>query len=178
MKRAIALIAFVFIAWVGYQIYAAGRDETAPPAPQPIVMHKGNAHGERLSTPSWSIEYDNVVGNPDQTLLNLQGVRNGVFYRNGKPYLHLHAQQITVNTVTHDFSALGPFHVETVDHTHFRTLDTTQASWDQASKRLFLPKKTTIGTSASAQPLVADNITVYMEKGDIHMEHVRGSLSP
>jgi hypothetical protein len=178
VKKAITLIALLIIAWIGYEVYAAGRDETPPPAPQPVVMHKGKAHGERLSTPSWSIEYDNVVGNPDQTLLNLEGVRNGVFYRNGKPYLHLHATRVTVNTVTHDFTASGPFHVETVDRVHFRTIDTTQALWTQSSKHLFLPKKTTIATGPSAKPLIADTITVDVDKGDIHMEHVRGSLSP
>lgn len=178
MKQAITLIVLVLIAWIGYEILAAGRDETLPPAPQPIVMHKGKAHGERLSTPSWSIEYDNVIGNPDQTQLNLEGIRNGVFFRNGKPYLHLRAARVTVNTITHDFTATGPFHVETVDRVHFRTIDTTQALWTQASKHLFLPKKTIIATSPSARPLIADGITVDVGKGDIHMEHVRGSLSP
>jgi hypothetical protein len=178
VKRTITLIALALIAWIGYQIYAAGRDETPPPSPQPVLMRKGKAHGERLSTPSWSIEYDNVVGNADQSLLNLEGVHNGVFYRNGKPYLHLRAAHVTVNTITHDFTASGPFHVETVDHTHFRALDTTQAAWNQTSKRLFLPKKTTIAAGPNAKPLIADGITVDVDKGDVHMEHVRGALSP
>jgi len=178
VKQAITLIVLVVIAWIGYEVHAAGRDETPPPAPQPVVMQKGKAHGERLSTPSWSIEYDRVIGNPDQSLLNLEGVRNGVFYRNGKPYLHLHAAHVTVNTVTHDFTASGPFHVETVDRVHFRTIDTTEAVWTQTSKHLFLPKKTRIGTGAKAKPLIADGITVDVNSGDIHMEHVRGGLSP
>jgi hypothetical protein len=176
LRRIITFIAFTLIAWIGYEIYAAGKDDTPPPSPQDIVMHSGKAHGERISTPSWSIEYDNVVGNADQTLLNLEGVHNGVFYRNGKPYLHMHAKHMTVNTTTHDFSASGPFHVETVDRKHFRALDTTEATWNQGTKRLFLPVKTIITTTSPTKSLTADNIIVDVDKSNLHMEHLQGTI--
>jgi hypothetical protein len=178
MKRIAVWIVVAIIVWAGYETYMAGKNEVSPPGPQPILMNYGKAHGERLSTPSWSIEYDNVVGNTDQTILNLQGIHNGIFYHNSRPYLRIRADHMTVNTITHDFTASGPFHIETVDHAHFRSLDTTAATWNDATKRLFLPQKTLIKTNSRTKSLTADTITVEVEKKSLHMENIRGSVLP
>jgi hypothetical protein len=90
----------------------------------------------------------------------------------------MRAKHMTVNTITHDFTAFGPFHVETVDRKHFRALDTTEATWNQGTKRLFFPVKTIIITTSHTKSLTADNIIVDVDKNNLHMEHVQGSLSP
>jgi hypothetical protein len=177
-RKVIRFAIILLIAWIVYEVYDAGRGGMMPPAPQPVIMDKGRAHGERLTTHSWAIEYDKIVGNSDQSVLDLEGVHNGVFFRNGKPFLHLRAKHITVNSVTHDMSAVGPLHIETVDPKHFRSLDTTALTWNQASKLLILPNETTIKGGKNDPPLVVRSVTVETEKGQMHMEGIRGRIKP
>ena len=98
--RRIAIVATIaLVALLGLGIYKAGLDETPPPPlSTDIIFHEGIAHGERIKTRSWSADYDRLVSNADQTVLDLDNVRNGVIYKNGKPYLHVRASHMTVNS--------------------------------------------------------------------------------
>jgi hypothetical protein len=143
MKRIVGIAVVATLAYMGYGIYDAGRDERpAPLANTSIQFSKGHASGQRVKFRSWSADYDKIVSNADQTILDIQNVRNGTIYKNGKPYMHVRAAHMTVNTITHDFAESGPMHAETVGSTPARSFDTDSAVWNDALETLTLDIKT------------------------------------
>jgi hypothetical protein len=163
----------VFVIW---GIYQAGIGETPPPpSSTDIIFHSGVANGQRIKTRSWSAEYDRIVSNADQTILDLNNVRNGVIYKAGKPYLHVRAAHMTVNTTTRDFTVTGPLHVETVGARPARSFDTTAAVWSDALQRLDLSRTVTIHSGADA-PLVVGSLSFEVKSGDIELHDVSGPI--
>jgi hypothetical protein len=87
------------LGYVGYGIYAAGLDERPPPPTSTsIVFKNGTATGHRIVSRSWSADYDNIQSNSDQTVLELDNVRNGIIYKKGKPYLRVRADHMGHST--------------------------------------------------------------------------------
>ena len=171
-----AIAGLVLAAILGWGIYRAGLNETPPPATTTdIVFNQGVAHGERISTRSWSADYDRIVSNADQTILDLDNVRNGTIYKKGKPYLHVRAAHMTVNTVTRDFTVTGPLHVETVSAVPKRSFDTTQARWSDGIQRLELGRRVSIDSGAGA-PLIVGSLTFNVKTGAIEMHDVAGPI--
>jgi lipopolysaccharide export system protein LptC len=167
----VALVAFVI-----WGIYRAGLGETPPPpSSTDIIFHNGFANGERIKTRSWTADYDRIVSNADQTVLDLDNVRNGTIFKKGKPYLRVRAAHMTVNTVTRDFSVTGALHVETVDAKPARSFDTTSADWSDSLQRLNLTKKVAIHTGAAA-PLMVGSLVVNVKTGQIEMHDVSGPV--
>ncbi|HEY0799191.1 MAG TPA: hypothetical protein VGD50_08570 [Candidatus Baltobacteraceae bacterium] len=178
LKQLIALVIISIAIWVGYEVYQAGLDEVQPTGPMSEVMGAGAGRGFRnISTPSWSFDYDKVIASPDNTVMDLYGVHNGVFYKDGKPNMRLRAKHIIANVSTHNFIVEGPLHIETIGGTRKRTLDTTAAVWDDGEKLLTLSKPTTVTTSGGDVPLVAGKITIDMRTGDVHIERISGHVS-
>ena len=175
--RRIAIVATVaLVVLLGLGIYQAGLDETPPPPlSTDIIFHEGIAHGERIKTRSWSADYDRLVSNADQTVLDLDNVRNGVIFKNGKPYLHVRASHMTVNTVTRDFTVNGPLHVETVGTRPARAFDTTQARGLDGLQRLELSHKVKIETGAEA-PLIVGSLVFNVKSGDLELHDVAGPV--
>jgi hypothetical protein len=99
-KLVLATLAAVLVA-VTIGIYRAGDHELpAPSTNADIVFHGGSASGRRITTKSWSANYDRIVSNADQTMLVVDGVHDGVIDKKGKPYLRVRAQHVTVNTIS------------------------------------------------------------------------------
>jgi hypothetical protein len=164
------------LAFLVWGIYRAGLGETPPPpSSTDIIFHNGFANGERIKTRSWSADYDRIISNADQTVLDLDNVRNGTIFKKGKPYLHVRAAHMTVNTVTRDFSVSGPLHVETVGMTPARSFDTTAAEWSDALQRLNLTNKVAIHTGAAA-PLMVGSLVFNVKSGQIDMHDVSGPI--
>jgi hypothetical protein len=167
----------VLTIWVGYEVYEAGGSDVPPPGNNaPQIISKGQVTGF-IKTKSWTFDYDKVVANGDESIMDLSGIHNGVFFRKGKPYLRLRAQHVTVYMLTKNFIATGPFHIETVDQPRTRALDTTAASWDDGTKILVLANKTTVTTSGGDPPLVAGKITINVRTGDVHIERISGHVA-
>ena len=104
----------VLLLFLGYGIWRAGMGDLAPPpANAPVIFRQGSAIGQRLSGRSWSADYERIVTNTDQTVLELYGVKHGMIFKDGKPYLRVTADRMTVNTVTRDFTIVGKLHIET-----------------------------------------------------------------
>ncbi len=137
VKRWVTIASVLFAGWVVVQVYLAGKEEVPPPqTAAPVTFGRGSARGERVNGHSWSIDYDKVSTSPDETFVTAEGVRDGIIYKAGKPYLRIRAQHMTVNMVTHDFVATGPVHIESVGHKNFHAFDTTSAVWTEATQRL------------------------------------------
>jgi hypothetical protein len=163
-------------AFVGYGIYRAGLNETPPPpSNQQIIFHNGRANGQRIETRSWTADYDKVVSNGDQTYLEMDGVHNGIIYRKGKPYLRVRAAHLTVNTVSRDFTAEGPIHVETVASNPRRSFDTISATWSDASEELTMDQHVTIDTGAR-HPLEVSSLSLNVKTGKVELTGVSGPV--
>ena len=172
VKRWVTIASVLFAGWVVVQVYIAGKEEVPPPqTAAPVTFGRGSARGERVNGHSWSIDYDKVSTSPDETFVTAEGVRDGIIYKAGKPYLRIRAQHMTVNMVTHDFVATGPVHIESVGHKNFHAFDTTSAVWTEATQRLDLSKPivvTSPGTSLHVQQLSLDIRTGALHVGDAH----------
>jgi hypothetical protein len=176
VRRTIAVAGLAVAGYLAYGVYHAGLNETPPPPSSPeIVFHDGRANGQRITTRSWTADYDRVVSNGDQTALELDGVRNGIIYRAGKPYLRVRAAHMSVNTITRDFTASGPIHADTVSTKPHRSFDTTSAIWNDASQELTLSQHVTIGTGAP-HPLEVGSLTFSVKTGKLEMREIAGPV--
>ena len=165
-----------FAGYVAYGIYEAGlHDRPAPPSNSDIVFRHGNATGQRITTRSWSADYERIVSNADQTVLQLDNVRHGIIYKRGKPYLSVRAAHMTVNTVSRDFSVFGPLHVETVGVTPARSFDTSSANWNDGIQTLTLAHHIVIH-NGSDDPLSVGSLTFDVKTGELEVHAIDGPV--
>jgi hypothetical protein len=176
LGRLAAGAGLVLAAYLAWGIYRAGLNEAPPPpSTTDIVFRQGIAHGERITTRSWTADYDKLVSNADQTVLDLQNVRNGTIFKAGKPYLRVRAAHMTVNTLTRDFAVNGNLHVETVTSNPRRGFDTTSAHWSDAQQRLDLNHSVSIESGAGA-PLIVGSLTFNVKTGELEMHDIKGPI--
>ncbi|GAC1310508.1 MAG: hypothetical protein NVS2B3_10480 [Vulcanimicrobiaceae bacterium] len=176
MKRLAWLAALALVVFLSVGIYEAGRDERPPPpANSQIVFKHGFANGQKLHFKSWSADYEKIVSNADQTILELVRVRNGTIYKNGRPYLHVRAERMSVNTISRDFSAEGPLHVESIGVVPARSFDTSSAVWSDATQKLTLSRRIVVHSGADA-PLVVGSLVLDVRSGDIVIRDVAGPI--
>ena len=162
---------------VGAGIYLAGLDSPTPPLNDTSVTFKpGSATGERLGCRSWVADYDHIVTNADQTVVDVDNVKHGLIFKACKPYLTVQAKHMMINTLTHDFSASGTIHIETAapDMLH-KTFETDAATWSDAAQRLVLPHKSTI-ESGMDMPLTVGNVTLDVRSGQLELNNVAGAV--
>jgi hypothetical protein len=176
IRNLLYLAAFGIGAWLVAGVYLAGRDEqSAPPNNIPAIFQGGAAAGQRIDSRSWSASYDKMVANADQTQLELDGVHDGIIYKKGKPYLLVRARHMTVNTITHDFSARGPIHVETASGNPKREFDSTAADWSDSTQKLSLPEPIEIRSGAK-EPLFVGSLEFNVRTGEIELHYIRGAV--
>jgi hypothetical protein len=182
MTRARAIRSFavtagvLFVAYVIYGIYAAGLDERPPPpSSTDLTFREGHVAGHRITTPSWSADFDRIISNADQSVLDLSNVRNGTIYRGGKPYLHVRAEHMTVNTLSHDFTARGPVHVESVGGKTSRSFDTNSAVWNDSIQQLVLSKHIAIHDGSNGT-LSVGSLQFDVRTGQIEVHDIDGPL--
>jgi hypothetical protein len=176
--RAVAVVAGVVLAvWFVVGFVLAGR-EAAPPPPgsQPLTLHGGRVVGNRVSTRSWTFDYQKAQMSPDGTFATIDGVRHGVLYKKGKPYLSIAAQHVSINTQTFDFTATGDVHIEQLNAKDGvnRSFDTDLVQWSNATKILSLPHPSLFKTGD--QILKVASITVNFNTNDIHMGKIEGAV--
>ena len=153
MKRILVIVlCSALCAFVGYGILRAGDDEKPTPTSDPeIVFAGGKIFGRRITTKSWTASFDKILSSPDQSVLDVQNVHDGVIYKRGKPYMRVRTQHMTVNTVTHDFSMTGPTEMETIGARPTKKFTTTAAVWNDTLKTLTLsqPVDVALGSPVS-----------------------------
>jgi len=173
-KRIAWIIAGIFLVWIVVGIILAGRDVPAPPGAQNIVIKDCRIKGNRISTRSWSFSCQKAQLSPDGVMATIDGVKDGVLYKNGKPYLSVSAQHVSLNTQTFDFTATGDVHVEALHPTDnvSKSFDTDLVQWINATKLLQLPHQCLFQTNG--QTLRVASITVDFNKTQIHLGKING----
>lgn len=176
MKAPVWILIVSLALLIGYGIYQAGINEIgAPSSGTPAEISGGKAMGHRLSFLSWSIEYDRIRASADGTIVDVDGVKNGVFYRAGKPYLKLKATHLTVNTVSKDFTADGPLTIESLESDH-RSFTTTAAVWTNATQQLAMNQRIVV-KSPDGAVLHLDTLTMNVKTGEVHVGNVAGDVT-
>lgn len=167
----------VFIVWMVVGVLLAGRDvPPPPPGSQPVTLHGGQVRGNRISTRSWSFDYKTAQMSPDGTLATVDGVRKGVLYKKGKPFLSIAAAHVSVNTQTFDFTAVGDVHVEYLHPKDgvTKSFDTDLVQWTNATKMLALQHPSIFRTGD--QTLRVASIDVDFNKSEIRLGKIEGSV--
>lgn len=161
--------------YVVVEIVLAGRGvPPIPPAQLPIELRGGHVLNNHITTKSWSFDYDHARLSPDGLSGTVDGVRNGVVFRKGKPYLRISAKHIQVNITTLDFTAVGKVHIERIDDPEKRSFDTDLVTWTNDAKVLRMAHPSYV--RSGGQTLVITNITVNFDDDSIHLGKVSGGV--
>ncbi|HZZ65984.1 MAG TPA: hypothetical protein VFE17_10825 [Candidatus Baltobacteraceae bacterium] len=176
--RTLAIAAGVaLLIWFLAGVILAGR-EPAPPPPgtEPLTLRGGRVTGNRISTRSWTFDYTHAQMSPDGSLATVDGVRHGILYKKGKPYLGIAAQHVNLNTQTFDFTATGDVHIEQLDSRDGikKSFDTDLVQWLNATKMLSLSHTSLFRTGD--QVLRVATITVNFNTNDVHLGKIEGSV--
>ncbi|HEY9180117.1 MAG TPA: hypothetical protein VIO32_05320 [Candidatus Baltobacteraceae bacterium] len=173
-KRIGWIAAAVLLVWIVVEVIVAGRDVPPPPGAQPITLKGGHVTGNHISTRSWSFGYAKAEMSPDGILATLDGVKNGILYKKGKPYLSIAAQHVSVNTQSFDFTATGDVHIEALNPSDGikKSFDTDLVQWVNGTKMLQLPHQSIFQTNG--QTLKVASITVDFNTNDIHLGKING----
>lgn len=167
----------VLVVWLVVGIILAGQEPGGvPPGSMPIILRGGRVTGNRVSTRSWTFDYKTAQTSPDGTLATVDGVKNGVLYKKGKPYLSISAEHVTINTQTFDFTAIGDVHVAALNPKDkiAKSFDTDLAVWTNSVKMLQLNHPSIVRTGD--QVLKVATISVNFNTNDIHMGKIDGSV--
>ena len=105
----------------------------------------------RITTKSWSFDYDHAQLSPDASTGTVEGVRHGIVFKKGKPDLKISAEKITLDTQSLDFTAIGKVHVEKIDDSQHRSFDTDLVTWTNNARRCaWTTAATALGRSDAA----------------------------
>jgi hypothetical protein len=132
--------------------------------------------GNHVSTRSWTFDYTKAQMSPDGILATLDGVKHGLLYKKGKPYLSISAQHVSLNTQTFDFTATGDVHVQALNPKDGvpKSFDSDLVQWVNATKMLQLPHPSIFRTGD--ETLKVSTITVNFNTSDIHLGNVSGAV--
>ena len=173
-KHAAWIVGTALAVWVIVEIVIAGNGmPTISTASQSIDLTGGHVRGNRISTKSWNFDYQHAVLSPDGTVGSIDGVRNGVVFRKGKPYLRIAAEHISINTATLDFTAVGKVHVERIADPMKRSFDTDLVIWTNNAKNLRMTHPSYLHTGD--QTVKLENVTVNFDTEQIHFGKIDGS---
>jgi hypothetical protein len=163
------------VVWVVVEVVLAGGGTPPPPPGQvPIDLRGGHVLNNHISTKSWSFDYDRARLSPDGMSGSVDGVRNGVVFRKGKPYLRISAQHVQLNIQSLDFTAIGKVHIERIDDPQGRAFDTDFVTWTNDAKVMRMTHPSYI--HSGGQTLRIDGITVNFDDNTIHLGKLSGSV--
>jgi hypothetical protein len=163
--------------WITVELILAGRDIPAlPPAGAPYVLQGGEVRGSNhvVATRSWRFSYDRGQFSPDFTTGTLDGVHDGIIYRNGKPYLRVDARHVSINAQTLDFTAVGLVHIQMLDDPYDRSFDTDYVAWTNNAQLLQMPHPSFL--HVGGQTIRIKSITVDFVKHEVHFRRIEGSV--
>ena len=155
-------------------VLAGGGAPPLPPNQAPIDLRGGHVRNNHLSTRSWSFDYDHARLSPDGLSGSVDGVRNGIVFRKGKPYLRISAKHVQLNIETLDFTAVGKVHIERIDDPERRSFDTDLVTWTNDAKLLRMPHPAYV--HSGDQTLRIDDITVNFDDDTIRLGKVSGGV--
>jgi hypothetical protein len=165
----------VFLVYVALGIvFAGGGSVPVPPANVPIEMYGATITNHRVNTPAWSFDYDRAHLSPDATTGTVEGVRNGIIFKKGKPNLRISAEKITLDTQTLDFTAIGKVHVEKIDDPQHRSFDTDLVTWTNNAKLMRLDHPAYV--HSGKETLRLEGVTVDFESETFHLGKMNGGV--
>lgn len=175
-KRALWIAGGALFLYVAVMIYLAGGGEL-PPAPStiPLSLKGGHVVTNHIATKSWYFDYDKAELNQDGTSGTVDGVRNGVLFRKGKPYLRISAQHVQVDIEDLDFTAIGKVHVERIGGKEPYSFDTDLITWTNNAKLLNIDHPAYF--HSGNQTLLVNGITVDFDANSIHFKKISGAFA-
>jgi LPS export ABC transporter protein LptC len=175
-QRLLTGLLVVVLAALAWGIARTRDDLPPPPDSQKLQIDKGNAQGHRFKsrTANWALDYDRLTISPDQSYAELENVRDGTFFRAGKPYMTISAKHVTVNVNTSDFTATGKIHIRTLDDKK-RTFDSDSVSWANVTQMLTLDHPVTASERDGTKVRFTKG-TVDVKKGEAELEGLSADL--
>ena len=174
-KPVALVVGALLLVYVVVQIVLAGRGTPPLPTGQSgITLQGGHVQGHRYSTKSWSFDYTSAQLSPDGTTGSVDGVRDGIVLRKGKPYLRIAAEHISIDTQSLNFTAMGKVHVVVIDDPQGRSFDTDLVVWTNGTKLLRLDHPSYL--HSGDQTLKVSNATINFGTDEIHLGGVSGGL--
>jgi hypothetical protein len=174
-RRILLALAGVVLVWVFVEVLLAGRGTPSIPVPQNgITLHGGHVQGNRISSKSWSFDYTSAHLSPDGTTGTVDGVRDGIVLRKGKPYLRVAAEHISIDTQSLNFTAVGKVHVEVINDPQKRSFDTDLVVWTNGAKMLRMDHPSYL--HSGTQTLKLSSVSINFDTDQIHLGAVGGSL--
>jgi hypothetical protein len=174
--KRLALVAGLLLGvYVVVEIVLAGGG--APPLPSnqtPIDLRGGHVLNNHIATKSWSFDYDHARLSPDGMSGSIDGVRNGVVFRKGKPYLRISAKHVAINIESLDFTAIGKVHIERINDPQHRSFDTDLVTWTNDAKVLRMAHPAYV--HSGNQTLRIDGISVNFDDDTIRLGKVSGGV--
>ncbi len=155
-------------------VLAGGGTPPLPPNQAPIDLRGGHVMNNHIATKSWSFDYDHARLSPDGLSGTVDGVRNGIVFRKGKPYLRISAKHVVLNIQSLDFTAVGKVHIERIDDPQRRAFDTDLVTWTNDAKILRMTHPAYI--HSGDQTLRIDGISVNFDDDTIHLGKVSGGV--
>ena len=175
-KRLATIGAILFGIYVIVEVILAGNGTPPiPPSSVQMNLHGGHVMANRITTKSWTFDYDHAQLSPDGMSGSVDGVRNGIVFRKGKPYLKISAQHIQVDIDSLDFTAIGKVHVERINDPQGRAFDTDLVTWTNNAKLLKMTHPSYVHTAG--QTLRIDGITVDFDANTIHLGKLNGQVN-
>jgi hypothetical protein len=174
-RRLAILAGALFLVWVVVEVVLAGRGTPPlPPGTAPIDLRGGHVMNNHISTKSWSFDYDRAHLSPDGLSGTVDGVRNGIVFRKGKPYLRISAAHIRLNIESLDFTAVGKVHIERINDPQRRAFDTDLVRWTNDAKMLRMDHPSYV--HSGDQTMRIDGITVNFDDNTIHLGKLSGGV--
>jgi hypothetical protein len=174
-RRLVWIAGAGLLVWLIVGVILAGKDTPEiPPTSQAIDLKGGHITGNRITTKSWSFDYQHAQLSPDGTTGTVDGVRNGIVFKKGKPYLRISAEHISINTQSLDFTAIGKVHVERVDDPEKRSFDTDLVVWTNNAKIVRLDHPSYVHTKDNTLRL--ESVTINFDTDQIHFGQIGGKF--
>lgn len=175
-KRVAWIAAGALAIYLVVGVVLAGRNlPPIPPDMQAISLKGAHVNGNRINTRSWSFDYADANLSADGTTGTIDGVHNGVLFKNGKPYMKISAEHISVNTQSLDFTAIGKVQVERFHDDQKRSFQSDLVQWSNATKMLLMPHPSYVRTGG--QTLKLASITVNFATNEIHFGSIEGDVN-
>ncbi|HEX3467841.1 MAG TPA: hypothetical protein VHT05_07180 [Candidatus Elarobacter sp.] len=168
-----SILALAFLAWVGFEIGAAGSEIQVARTAGPDTLTNGTVHGKRIDRKAWSLDYDTLTMSSDGTLFTIAHVRDGRIHRAGKPDILMRADGVTVNTVTNDLTIAGQVtFTEDMGGGRVRTFKSVGGTYGGATRILDFEHPSTI-TDSGATVTVA-KMSINFRTGDSSFGRIEG----
>jgi len=174
-KRISIIAGVVLVIFVAVEVILAGRDTAPVPLAQTGISAKnGHVNGNRISTKSWTFDYQTAQLSADGSVGTVQGVRNGIVYKKGKPYMKISAESIAVDTNALNFVATGKVHASLINDTQKRSFDTDLIVWTNSTKTLEMDHPSYL--HSEGQTLKLETVRIDFNKDEIHLGKIGGSV--